>query len=282
MTDTPDGVVPRRHTDETKQKIGNSRRGQKMPMESVAKMIDRVRANPPKGMLGKKHSPEAIEKMRQARLNRVVTPEMEAKRIEALRIAVKGKPKSPEHREKIRAGVLDYISKGGNAMNNTTMQNTLGERQIAEKLTALGINFQQQFLLNGRLHDFYLPDFNMVIEFDGRHHWDVSWFTAVHNRVAALTKQGLKDEVRNESVRADNKRIISIKGYNQPGDSHWGSFEEQMLNHFGGDIFPEDYDFTETAFDGDQEIIQHLRQKALHARDTYRKLAEYAALRLKP
>lgn len=254
MTNTPEGVVPRRHTDETKRKIGDSRRGQRMPEDSVTKMTDRVRANPPRPMLGKKHSPEAIEKMQQVRRNRVVDPEKEAKRIEALRVAVTGKPKSPEHRDKIRAGVLNYISKGGNAMNNTTMQNTQGERQIAEKLTSLGINFQQQFLLDGHLHDFYLPDFNLIIEFDGAHHWDIAWFVSRENQVQALSNQRKRDERRDRLAREAGYRIVSIKGRNQPGDSYHGTFDEQMVERGFWDIYPSDYDYG-SAFEGDLDVL---------------------------
>jgi very-short-patch-repair endonuclease len=230
-----------------------------MPSEFVEAHRIRMTNNPPKPMLGKRHSEESIQKMREARRNRVVDPVKEAKRIEALKAAVTGKPKSPEHREKIRAGVLNYIGQGGHKM--TTMQNTKGERQIAKKLDELGITFQRQYLLKGRLHDFYLPDFNLIIEFDGAHHWDHSWFTPQHLKEEALYEQGVKDKIRNESAENLGYRIIVVRGKHEPGDSFHGTFEAQMMKGWCGDIFSEDHDFG-SSFDVDQEVISYLRDKS--------------------
>jgi very-short-patch-repair endonuclease len=217
---------PRRHTEATKKKIGDSRRGKKMPEEYVAAMTERVRANHPKPMLGRKHSEESLQKMRDAARSRRKDPIQEANRIEGVRRAHSNKPKSDDQRNKIRNGVLAYIGREG---ANWQFANTKGERQIAQYLADLGYSFQQQYVFQGHSFDFYVPDLHLIIEFDGTHHWDIPWFEkdiTKHPELLALQKA--KDDHWSQMVINAGYRIVRVKGRHEPGDSHHGTLLHQL------------------------------------------------------
>lgn len=275
MTSIPEGKTQRQHSAETKEKIGNSRRGQKMPADAVAKMTDRVRANPPRPMLGKTHSPEAKEKMRLARLNRVVDPVKEAKRIEALRAAVKGKPKSKEHRNKIRQSVLHSIAQGGQP--TMTSMNTQGERAIADYLAAQNLSFKQQYLVANHLFDFFVPSLNLLIEFDGAHHWKAPWFekdTSKHPKL--LAEQILKDVRQTAAAENLGYRVARVLGVNTVGDSHHGSLETQLIRQRCQDLvnYQSPYVKIVDAFTGNNDPVKKLMDQVTRRNDPMQKLVD--------
>lgn len=180
----------------------------------------------PRPMLGKKHSEESKQKMRHARQARILDPEQEIKRIAALKRAVTGKPKTQEHRDKISQGMIAHIEKNGMSL---VCRSTLGERKIAEYLEECGLKYETQFLLRGHFFDLYVPELNLIIEFDGAHHWDVPWFEPDKTKhVELLAKQQHIDAKNTLSAIEEGYQIVRIFGRNQPGDSHHGSLEDQL------------------------------------------------------
>jgi hypothetical protein len=89
MTDGGDGCVNTICSDETRTKMGNSRRGRKHSEEAKQKIS--------KMLKGKKHTPESVEKNRQAHIGQIRTDETKAKISQKL----KGKVVSDETRTKV-------------------------------------------------------------------------------------------------------------------------------------------------------------------------------------
>lgn len=55
-----------------------------------------------------------------------------------------------------------------------------GERRVFEILTKLGFNFIREFKITGYIfkYDFYIPELNLIIEYDGKHHYEGSTFVS--------------------------------------------------------------------------------------------------------
>lgn len=94
---------------------------------------------------------------------------------------------------------------------------------ICEWLTSHKIRFKKQPFLTyqgvSHPYDFLLPDFKTLLEFDGNHHWNVSWFSVNKTMTeeeyrlaneAAIEKQQKEDahELRRRPVRlSDHPRV---------------------------------------------------------------------------
>lgn len=63
-------------------------------------------------------------------------------------------------RKLVREHGFDYAK-------NATKKNTLPEQMVRSILESLNINFEPQFKIENRYADFFLPDYNLVIECDG-------------------------------------------------------------------------------------------------------------------
>ena len=91
-----------------------------------------------------------------------------------------------------------------------------GEKYVEDLLRKFGIKYLQQHKFNGRknikpLHfDFYLPDLNICIEYDGEQHYkSVDYFGG---------EEGLKlriqnDQIKNEYCKTHNIKLIRIPYY---------------------------------------------------------------------
>lgn len=92
-----------------------------------------------------------------------------------------------------------------------------GEKIIAQFLTDNGVEFvREQYgpkLFNPRTNkllffDFYLPKYNLVIEYDGYHH-----FKAVDGDVAKLEDVRFKDRIKNEFCYKNGIHLLRISGF---------------------------------------------------------------------
>jgi len=84
-----------------------------------------------------------------------------------------------------------------------------GEREIYNLLSKNNINFETQKKFNGcknKAHlpfDFYLPDHNICIEFDGEQHYKaIEWFGG---------GQGFKERKKNDNLKTEYCKINNIK-----------------------------------------------------------------------
>lgn len=86
---------------------------------------------------------------------------------------------------------------------------SLGETKISLILNKLNIRYQREYALdNSRYrYDFYLPDLNILIEYDGMHHFKAvpTWGGA-----SRLSKDNFRDIAKNELAISKNKLLIRI------------------------------------------------------------------------
>ena len=86
-----------------------------------------------------------------------------------------------------------------------------GEKKISKILSNLNINYIAQYKFNDCFYkdklrfDFYLPDYNICIEFDGGQHYEiVEWFGGLDNFIN--TK--IRDTIKNEYCKKNNIKLI--------------------------------------------------------------------------
>lgn len=100
----------------------------------------------------------------------------------------------------------------------TSSKYSYGERIVNSYLTAANIKFDSQYSvrINGKLHkfDFYLPDKETLIEYQGTQHFEqVDYFTQHHNH-RTLAKQKQLDYVKRQFASNHNLKFIAIDGRN--------------------------------------------------------------------
>lgn len=219
------------HTEEAKQKIGDAHRGKKLSEEHIEGMRQRMTGRP--GFFsGRTHSPETINLIRQRAKEREQSYDTTKK----LRIAYRksksliGKERTDEQKETYRAARCKWMSENPHKVSNTS-----GERTIAAWLEERGIPFEQQYQIKGLHHpfDFYLPEYNTIIEFDGAHHWHNPWWNVAGKTAeeiaARMEKQQVKDMKHTEFAQQAGYLVIRIRGKADVGDcKEWGTLEEQL------------------------------------------------------
>lgn len=94
---------------------------------------------------------------------------------------------------------------------------SLGEQKIAKILTLLNISFKEQEpLLNSRQKfDFFLPDYNIAIEYNGRQHYEYSPF--FHKDQEGFIKYKERDIKKQQYCKDNNIELITIS-YLQDND----------------------------------------------------------------
>jgi len=96
-------------------------------------------------------------------------------------------------------------------------QNSIGEKEIEKYLTANNLTFEQQKKFKDCKHkkelpfDFYLPDYNLCIEFNGLQHYKVVdyWGGEV-----GFEERKLRDKIKMEYCKNNNIPLLIIK-YNE-------------------------------------------------------------------
>lgn len=92
---------------------------------------------------------------------------------------------------------------------------SMGERTIKHILTTKNIKFTQQKTYDGCKHknqlryDFYLDDFNVLIEYDGQQHY--KFFPRFHKNVEQFTIMQTRDIIKNEFAQANNIELLRIR-----------------------------------------------------------------------
>jgi very-short-patch-repair endonuclease len=89
--------------------------------------------------------------------------------------------------------------------------NSVGESKIREILNSLGVNFKEQHSFNDCRNknilkfDFYLPNQNLIIEYDGKQHFIKGW-----NSDIEFERIKLNDKIKNKYCLENNIRLIRI------------------------------------------------------------------------
>lgn len=92
-----------------------------------------------------------------------------------------------------------------------------GEKEISSYLTELNIDFISQYRFDNCVYkrklpfDFYLPKFNMCIEYDGKQHFEpIKWFGGEKG----FKKQQMYDKIKNDYCNKNNINLIRIPYWN--------------------------------------------------------------------
>lgn len=122
-----------------------------------------------------------------------------------------GKQRADEYKNSVREGVAKQYSDG-----RTIKTNTKPEREFKEILDSNDIKYKQSFFLDKKIYDFYLPEYNTLVEVDG-----VYW----HGK-------GLDDNVLNET-QLKNRKNDAIKNKIAKDNSYeliriWGDEVKQF------------------------------------------------------
>ena len=166
---------------ETRNKIAKSQKGRKASIETILKIREKN--------LGRKCSLATKQKMRDKARNHAVTEETKRKISKYQR----GRKKSKEHSEKIKLAntgkkrTVEFcllISKLKRGVPQTEAakisvakakekrwkdykKRTIPEQKTKELLEKYNIRLKEQKRVRYKLYDFYLPDFNLILEIDG-------------------------------------------------------------------------------------------------------------------
>ena len=82
---------------------------------------------------------------------------------------------------------------------NMRKQPTFHERIVMQKLSAWGIRFKFQWIIEGWIPDFYLPQYRVILEVDGSQHYTQGGVIRDKFRTATLEARGFRViRVRNE------------------------------------------------------------------------------------
>lgn len=99
---------------------------------------------------------------------------------------------------------------------------SLGEVKIMQVLDKLNIKYKKEYsfedckndLTDRKLRfDFYLPDYNICIEFDGKQHFDKNSLFFQQNKLDSFENRKHRDDIKNKYCKNNNIRLIRIPYY---------------------------------------------------------------------
>jgi hypothetical protein len=114
----------------------------------------------------------------------------------------------------------DYLKRIADAIKCgyfcTNCNGSLGEMKISNYLNSKNINFEQQIKydglrgINGGLlsYDFYLPDYNLLLEFQGEQH--IKFKIGFHNHISDFERQQEHDKRKKEYATKHNIKLLEI------------------------------------------------------------------------
>lgn len=126
-----------------------------------------------------------------------------------------------------------FTQHGGQVCDHCSSNESLGERRIRHWLEDHGIDFKQEHWFSDCRDikplpfDFYLPNYNMIIEFDGRQHFEEYSSGFFHDSLKTTQKH---DEIKNQYCANHNIKIIRIPYWN------YEHIEEILYTHLHEDI----------------------------------------------
>jgi len=225
------------HTEETKRKIGAAHRDVKETPEAVETNRQaqlEYWKDKPGSFFGHSHTDRAKEKQRLAAIIREAAYTPEFKHERAVRNTL-GKRRTPEQRENYRRARLKYMEENPEAWQRFVETNL--EVEFKAWCDEMEIECQPQYFLSsegGTSHpyDFYLPEYHVLVECDGPHHWEGPWWTK-ENREETLKLQQADDICWTEMAQGCGYTVVRLRGRNSIGDEGSGSIDEQMLKVLG-------------------------------------------------
>lgn len=160
----------RKHSEETKAKIGAKHKGKKRSEEEITKWRDSYQqflqdngGSPQRGM---KRSAEFRARMKKVAENR--SQELVQQKVEQMWAARRGSKATDAQRQNYSRGRLKYMAENPTQLPQQ-MFNTVPEREFELRLQNLGIPYTKSFHLKNRVFDFKIYD-DILIEIDGPYH----------------------------------------------------------------------------------------------------------------
>ena len=156
------------------------------------------------GFKNKKHSLETKEKIRIGKTDKIVSKETKKKKSIKKQECIsngwepwiKGKHHTEKTKEKIRQKTLQQYKDG------SIKSISKGEKRIFSFLKENNFNVQQQKCIERKMFDLFIPELNMLIEYDGDY-----W----HSKPDRIENDKLKNNI---AIR-NNFRLIRIKEKNE-------------------------------------------------------------------
>lgn len=213
------------HSQTTKDKIGQASKGRVKSEETIAKhresYLEAIERNGGGFAVGPR-SQEMRDRMSEIAQTR---DESEWRpKIDAMNEARRGVRLSPDQCEKHRQGTLKWMSENPKRVFNTKV-----ELAFKSVLETNDVKYIQQFRIENHPYDFYLPDYNTIVEIDGPHHWKgpiwgVSGKTS-EEKDAIFQKQIAKDARENMIAGIYGYSIVRLKVGSSLNDGPDGNFE---------------------------------------------------------
>lgn len=153
-----------KHSDETKKKWSEITKGENNGFYGK-KHSNKTKLNMSEIKIGKKHSEESKIKMSIVQKGKIKS-EIHKKRIQNSNIGKHNGKRTDECKLKMSKSRIKYLQN-----NKLSFKNTKPELETKAILNKYGIKFEMQKRINSnngiKYYDFYLPDYNLLIEVDG-------------------------------------------------------------------------------------------------------------------
>lgn len=204
----------RKHSEETKQKIGAGNKGKIMPREAVErqkesyqKFLESNGGSPQKGYKRSDGFKERMSHIAQTR-----DPALVQQKVEQMWAARRGSKATEEQRENYSRGRLKFMAENPHLLPRQ-MFNTVPEREFEEHLKIIGIPYSKSFHLENRVFDFKLYD-DILIEIDGPYHRKLGFYLPITStddeKVAKLMNFILRDRSKDRLAREHGFFIFRI------------------------------------------------------------------------
>lgn len=213
------------HSQETKDKIGAGNKGKVMSREAIEKQKASRKIAEELNGGGFATGPRSQEfKDKMSEIAKARPRERQLANAQAMIKARTGMTLTDQQKDNIRNGTIKWMKDNPKRVFNTKV-----EIAFREFLESYNVEYVQQFVIDGVQHpyDFYLPEFNTIVEIDGPQHWKHAiWGTSgksQEEKDQIFLNQIEKDAFENWQAGLHGYRIVRIQITNG-----LGNFIEQM------------------------------------------------------
>jgi len=204
----------RKHSEETKQKIGAKHKGKKRGEEEIAKWRDSYQqflqengGSPQRGM---KRSAEFRARMKEVAGNR--SPELVQQKVEQMLNARRGQKMTDAQKAKYSEARLDFIEKNPDKII-PKLFNTKPEQEFEQQLKDRNLSYKKNFRIGNRLFDFAVGD--CVVEIDGPYHWNFMMHgnknMSIEERKELYYQAQQKDAMKTQLAIDNGYKVFRIK-----------------------------------------------------------------------
>ena len=118
---------------------------------------------------------------------------------------MRGKHHTEETKQKIREKMLSDFASGRRKLNKTMV--SLPEKEIAKLLSDMGYNVKMGFRISNNLYDMFVPEKNLIIEFNGDYwHMNPSKYSSnSYNKACGMTADEIWKRDKNKMENVVNR-----------------------------------------------------------------------------